>query len=397
LSGSQPDVVVVGAGPAGSATAALLARRGIDVLLIEKAAFPREKACGEYLSPGVVAALDRIGVLPDVLQLEHARPLGMRIKTTTTEHLVRYDQGDGHIRALSIQRPIFDQVLRDHAIRSGARLEERARVTGAHLNGDNVSGVCIRRGTDDEVISARFVVAADGLHSTVSRSLGLDLPVHWPRRLGLIARYQLPENYCQGASMYVGDQVYCALNPVGRSIMNVGLVSHANAKRTGESTAAYFDRRLAELPEAHGVLTHGERCTPIRGMGPLARRVRRTSGRGYLLVGDAAGFFDPFTGEGVYRALRGAEIAASAIEESLTRGIDVPLRYNERRREAFNRKQQFCMLIQLFLRSPAVFQYVTHRLSTRPDTSNVVSEVIGDLRPAGDALTPRQLLALFRP
>lgn len=397
MSGSDPDVVVVGAGPAGSSTAALLARRGINVLLIEKAKFPREKACGEYLSPGVVSALERIGVLPEVLQLEHTRPLGMHIKTATTEHLVRYDQHNGDVRALSVQRPIFDDALLNHALRSGVRLEKRARATGVDMTGDVVTGVRLRRGMDNDVISARFVVAADGLHSTISRSLGLDQAVHWPRRLGLITRYQLPEKYCQRAVMHVGDQVYCALNPVGPGTMNVGLVSHANAKRPGEPTAAYFERRLAELPEAHDILAQGERCTPIRGMGPLARRVRRTAGRGYLLVGDAAGFFDPFTGEGVYRAVRGAEIAAAAIEKSLINGTAVPEGYEAQRRTAFDRKQQFCMLIQLFLRSPAVFQYVTRRLGTRPGTSQIVSEVIGDLRPAGDALTPRQLWALFRP
>ncbi|HEX7102966.1 MAG TPA: geranylgeranyl reductase family protein [Nitrolancea sp.] len=393
------EVLVAGGGPAGSATAALLAQRGHDVLLLERARFPREKPCAEYFSPGVVDVLERLGALDDLLAAQPARPRGMRVGSARASFLISYDAaGDRGGRAgIGIPRPLFDQVLLDHARTSGARVQEGVRVRGATVESGRVVGLSVSAQGRESELGARFVVAADGLHSTIARSLGLDLPVRRPRRLGLVARYEGVSAIGRYGEMHVGRDLYCGLAPVGGEVVNVGLVGALGVKRAGEPTERYFERRLTELPGVGKALEGARRITPIRGVGPLARRVSRVAGPGYLLVGDAAGFLDPFTGEGVYRALRGAELAADAVERALRHADAIPDGYEETRHIAFADKERVCLLIQFFLGSPRLFEYVVRRLSDRPQVAGPLAGVLGDYQPAKPALRPRFLWTLLKP
>ncbi|HLH23638.1 MAG TPA: NAD(P)/FAD-dependent oxidoreductase [Chloroflexota bacterium] len=397
MSARDADVLVVGGGPAGSATAARLAARGHDVLVLEKAAFPREKPCAEYLSPGVTDALRRLGALDAVLAAGPARLGGMRLVTAGAAWPMTYPDDDGPRRALGIPRPVFDAALLDHARARGARVRERATVLGALVEAEQVVGVQARVNGERMCLRARCVVAADGLHSAVTRSLGLDVPARWPRRLGLVARYAGVAGSLDRGEMHVGGGLYCGLAPVGHGLVNVGLVGALRFRPGREGSAAFFERRLRELPGVARRLAGARRETPVRGAGPLARRVRRVAGRGYLLVGDAAGFLDPFTGEGVYRALRGAELAATAVERALTRDDALPVGYARARRVAFGDKERVCLLVQAFLGSTALFDYVLARLARRQRLADRLAAVLGDYRPAAPALQPGFLGALLWP
>lgn len=398
MRGIDAEVVVVGGGPAGAATATLLAKGGRDVLVLEKGTFPREKPCGEYYSPGVVDALRRLGALDAVTAASHASPLGMRICTTRASFLLSYPDGaGGNRRALCVPRPIFDCALLDHSRTCGTHVRERTEALGAIVEDGRVVGIRARSPAGEETLRSRFVVAADGRHSTIARSLGLNLPVRWTRRLGLAAHYAGDSKLGRFGEMHAGPGLYCGLTPLGDGLISVGLVGALGAKPTGEPTERFFERRLAELPAAARTLSGARRVTPVRGIGPLARRVRRVAGPGYLLVGDAAGFFDPFTGEGVFRALRGAELAAETVEQALRHGGDVPVGYERARRAAFADKERLCLLIQLFLSSPRAFGYVVRRLAERPHTARMLSGVLGDYRPAYPVLHPGYLWSLLRP
>jgi flavin-dependent dehydrogenase len=394
------EVLVVGGGPAGAATAALLARRGRDVLLLEKSAFPREKPCGEYYGPGVVDALARLGALDAVLSTEHEQLGGMRIRVGQRGFLLSYPDEGGHRGALGVRRSLLDRALLHHARMSGVRVAEQARVSGAEIEGNRVRGVRLRGvgGKAGEVLRSRFVVAADGRHSAIARSLGLDLPVRWPRRLGLHAHYSRVALRFGGlGEMHVGRGTYCGLAPVGGGLVVAGLVVPLGAKLPGESAECHFERGLAELPGVAALLDGARQVGPVRGIGPLARRVCRAAGPSYLLVGDAAGFLDPFTGEGVYRALRGAELAAGAVERALRRPDGVPVDYEQARRAAFADKERLVRLIQLVLGSPRSFGYVVGNLGRRPRSAVLIKGVLGDYRPARPALNPGYLWSLLRP
>ena len=394
MSAPDAEVIVVGAGPAGAATAALLAAGGRDVLVLDKMAFPREKACAEYLSPGVADVLERLGALELVRERPLASPPGIEMHHGDETFVVAYD---GPRTALGIARPFLDAVLLDHARAAGARIRERAHVLGVLVEDGRVVGVRARGDEREEALRARLVVGADGLRSAVVRSLGLDVPVRWPKRLGLVARYRLGSPLGPFAEMHVGEHAYCGLGPVGEGLVTVGLVVSLDAKPTGEPTAAFFERQLAALPRVAAALRGAERTTAIRGAAPLARRVRHVAGPGYLLVGDAAGFLDPFTGEGVYRALRGAELAAEAAERALGRRDAVPVGYERARREAFADKEHVCLLIQGFLSSGRLFEYGLRRLRARPAPARVLCGILGDYRAPRLALNPAYVFSLLRP
>jgi menaquinone-9 beta-reductase len=392
------DVVVVGGGPAGSATATHLARAGVDVVLVDKATFPREKACAEYCSPGVVDALDDLGVLERVSEREHRSLPGMQVVARGRPIPLPFasDRPNGNL-ALGVRRSVLDDVLLRYAEDAGAEVYEGLRVTNPIIKDGTVRGVHVRNGRGETSINANFVVAADGLHSTVTRSLGLDRPVRWPRRLGLVARFSgLPAPVTEG-QMHIGDEIYCGLSPVSDSIANVSLVVPMGYKPKGIPTGAFFDRMIRTLPGINTIIGDAERVSSVRGLGPMGKRVLRPEGPGYLLVGDAAGFFDPLTGEGIHRALTGGRLAALAVLRALDRVDRRPAGYRRARKRQFSDKQRVCQIIQLLLLSSPALDHVTSNVVRRDTAAQTLCGILGDYQPARSAFHPIFLWNLLKP
>ncbi|HZR98897.1 MAG TPA: geranylgeranyl reductase family protein [Chloroflexota bacterium] len=392
------DVVVVGAGPAGAACALLLARAGCAVVLADKAHFPRPKPCGEYTSPAVAPLLDRLG-LRAAVDAVGARWLdGMRLSAPDgSAWLVDY-AAHGQ-RALAISRAALDHVLVAAAARAGARVVEGFRVEGLLTEGAAVVGVRGRIGSRPTTLAARLVVGADGLHSAVARALGASEALPWPRRLGLVAHYEGLRLDGQG-EMYVGPRGYCGLAPSGNARVNVGIVVDMPRPGAQLPAAARFERALVSIPAAAGRLAGARRVSAVRGVGPLGRRARRVCGPGWLLVGDAAGFLDPFTGDGVYEALRGGELAAAVAVRALA-AADLSARalapYARRRRQTFGAKRRLGWLLQVFVHQPALLAYALRRLNARPALGRPLSAALGDFGDAAAALHPAYLCRVLRP
>jgi menaquinone-9 beta-reductase len=430
------DSIVVGAGPAGSAVAALLARAGFSVLLLDRAAFPREKPCGEYTSPETERVLARIGALPAVEQAGARRFRSMHLISPAGRRFsLDYSSPEDIAgrQVLATPRLALDAALVDHARRSGVEVRERAKVEAVTMRDGRAAGVIVRSlpsgqaGSKSmkvesleasepsnlqtfnpsnpisgpEEIQARLVIGADGVHSAVVRSLGLEAPLRWPRNLGLIAHYRGHNGLEEWGEMHVSPRGYVGLAPQSGGMLNVGAVMPmGRARELTGSAAARFEDFAHSFSGVAARLRGAERVSSVRGVGPIGARVRRTSGPGYLLVGDAAGFFDPFTGEGVYKALRGAELAFEVASDALERNdlsAQSLARYSKLRRREFTAKDLVCRMVQLFVVLPPAMDYVAGRLAARPGVREIMTGVLGDYADARSALSPKYLWSLLRP
>ncbi|MDQ2745050.1 MAG: geranylgeranyl reductase family protein [Chloroflexota bacterium] len=399
----RADVVVVGAGPSGSTSAILLSRLGYDVLLLDKSHFPRPKPCGEYLSPGVTDTLRQLDL--GMVAAEGAMfPLeGMEIVSPANRVLrVSYRRHGAQLLAHTMPRATLDNSLLDHAKRAGTRVMEGFVARTPIVSDGVVRGVAGSLAGDEARVSARLTIVADGTRSVLSRKLGLARPPRWPVRLGLVAYYEgrnwLPDRFGQ---MHVSLSGYCGIAPLGPESANVAMVVREDAvARSGQSATEFYSQWLARHPGTRRALAGCRRVTPVRGVGPIGSRTTRSWVPGALLVGDAAGFFDPFTGEGIFRALQGADLAARVAHAALQRGTvgDRGLSpYGRLRVESFRWKSLATSLVQCFVQYPALMEYALPRIASRPIPDHTLSMVLGDVMDARRLVNPRMLWSALRP
>jgi len=391
------DVLVVGAGPAGSAVATALAAHGRDVLLVEARAHPRPKACAEYASPRIVEELRRLGLADAAWQVDAVALKGMRVIRGNDAVDIRYRDANGERTAWGLERTRFDATLATHAVTSGARLMEHTALVdvgwqgGVGGIGGRVVRATLRTPEGRRGVRCRWLIGADGARSRVSQRIGIE-GVAVPRRLGLVAHYEGVPELADHGEMHVGPGWYVGLAPLARDRTNVGMALPLNGDR--RPAEERFAAAIDGIPAVAKRLRGRARLTPIIGASPIGHRVRRSAGRGWMLVGDAAGFIDPFTGEGIYRALRSARAAAEALDE-LDDGASA--RYLAARRHAFAAKDALTWLVQGMLAAPPLMGYALRRLATRPDAADRLGSALGDCRPASDALSPRFLAQVLWP
>jgi geranylgeranyl reductase family protein len=385
------EVLVVGAGPAGSAVAAALAARGRDVLLVEAHAHPRPKACAEYASPRIVEELRHLG-LTDGAWRSDALPLeGMRVIRGDDAVDIGYRDQGGQRTAWGLERTRFDATLAAHAVARGARLLEHTSLLEVGIGG-RVVRAAVRTPDGRREVRCRWLIGADGARSRVSQALSVEGSVGMPRRLGLVAHYEGVPDLVEHGEMHVGPGWYVGLAPLTGDRLNVGMALPLDGDR--QPAEERFAAAIAGIPAVAARLKGRTRLTPIIGASPIGHRVRRAAGRGWMLVGDAAGFIDPFTGEGIYRALRSARAAAEALEE-LDDGA--ASRYLAARRRAFAAKDALTWVVQGMLASPPLMGYALRRLASRPEAAARLGSALGDCRPASDALSPLFLAQVLRP
>ena len=383
-------MVVVGAGPAGSATALLLARAGAHVLLLDRARFPREKPCSEYLSPESTRVLERLGsdVLAAVAAASPARLTGMKVVAPSGTGVV----GRFETFSFALPRTRFDAILRDAAEAAGVEVRERMKVEELVYDGGAVGGVVAREAGSGkrEAMRARVIVGADGLRSLVARRLGT---VHTagPRRMAFTAHVADVHDVHDLGEMHVGRPGYVGLGPIGNGVTTVALVVPLAEARRGNR----FFVELNRFPAVAGRFDARRTVRRVLATGPFARWSRRpvAAGGGALLVGDAADFFDPFTGQGIYSALRGAELAASAIIDTLTTGASLRQYAHARRRE-FTGKWLLERLIGIAVGWPGLIERVVGRMIRRPELADLLVRATGNCIPARAALTPGVLAGL---
>lgn len=388
------DVLVVGGGPAGTATAIRLARRGVRVAVLERARYPRPKPCGEYMSPGVLDQLHRLGV-GEAVEAAGRRLEGFTIHAPGQTFTGRFPNGR---HGVGVSRSVMDTLLAEQAARAGAEVREGVRVLDLLYEDGRVAGV--RALLDGRRIDmrARLVAGADGVRSVVAHRLGALTPRRGMERIALVAPVGGVEGLGGTGEMHVGREGYCGVAPLGEGIANVAMVLRpAWTPRLRGRAEVCFWEFLATLPGLRGRLERAALLAPVQAIGPLAHTARALPVGGVLLVGDAGGFYDPFTGQGVYKALVSARIAAAVARAALAGG-DVSrerLAINARRRQAALRTGLVVeWLVQQFLGQPPLFDRAARRLATRAGMADTLVGVTGDMVSPWRVLTPWYLARL---
>jgi flavin-dependent dehydrogenase len=402
----QTQVLVVGGGPAGSSAAWHCAQRGLDVCLVDKAQFPRAKPCAEYVSPEGSRILAAMGALDALEQGDAAQLTGMVVHAPNGaqihgEFVARHGFRGFRDRGLGVRREVLDTLLLERARAAGVRVYEQVAVAQVACGGDGrVQGVTLRDGT---TITASVVIGADGLRSVVARRLGLAHVARWPRRVALVAHYDGVRDMGTLGEMHVTRRGYVGLAQVSGGLTNVALVVPAwQARAFAGDPAAALEAWLAAQPTLAPRFARATRVTPVRATGPFASRARRAWAPGALLVGDAADFFDPFTGEGIYAALRGGELvaeAALAMTQATTRRAlnAAGAQYTQARHAAFAGKWRVERLIGTAVAFPALLNHAARVLSRDRDLADLLIGVTGDFVPPSAVLRPRTLLRLLWP
>jgi len=331
---------------------------------------------------------------------------------------------------LSLRRLVLDAILLRHAESAGARIMEGSTVTDVTRDGaGRVTGVRYSADADGQdldtvhespnasvnasvnasangrtrTLSACVVVGADGLRSVISRRAGLAHSRRWPKRVAFVTHYRGVADMGTTGEMHVERDGYIGLADVGSGHTTVALVVPARESRgVGADRAGFLDAWIARHPQLAPRFRDATRISPVRATGPFAQHARGLWAPGVALVGDAADFFDPFTGEGVYTALRGAELLTPYLCEAV-RGTgagaaDTALAAYERCwRHEFRGKQIVERAVGAAVAMPAVIGHIARVLGRRPDMADLLIGVTGDFVPASEVLRAGYLGRLALP
>jgi len=324
---SSPQVLVVGGGPGGAAAAFWLARNGIDVTLVEKKHYPREKACGDGLTPRAVRQLVDMGFdfdRPDVHRVIGLRSYAgdVMLEMPWPEHSVYPNWG------ATLRRADLDGRVAALAENEGATILEGVEAVAVVDDGELAAVELRRQGEATEVVNPDYVVVADGSLSRFGRQLGTHRRRDYPFGLAVRGYWESP-NSTDG---YIESQLdirdregrampgYGWVFPMGDGTINVGAGLVSTFKGWKDiNTSRILDAYLAELPE-HWQIDVDPIARPIGGKLPMAFSVGPKTGRNWVLVGDAAGAVNPFNGEGIDYAYETGRLAAGAIAEALAAG-----------------------------------------------------------------------------
>ena len=360
------DVIVVGGGPAGCIAAIILARAGMRVRLLDRATFPREKLCGDTLNPGALATLARLGLHP----ADDGLPIRGMLVTGPGGAEARgwYPAG---VIGRAIRRLDLDQRLLQAAAQAGVTVVEGARVDAVAASGGaapHVTGVRAEIGNRLSPMPARFVIAADGRSSRIAHGLSLARYARAPRRWA-VGRYFIDvAGLGDHGEMHVRAGRYFGVAPLPGGLTNVCVVT--TDRSTLRDPGSLIAGAIAGEPELADRFARARPEGRPVSLGPLAIECDMPGCHGLLLAGDAAGFVDPMTGDGLRLAIRGAELAAAECLNALDGGdaLSAPMRLALRRRRELGRRQRVNRLLRSLTGSERALRgaAVATRVSTWP-------------------------------
>ena len=410
------DVIVVGAGPAGSAAAFHCASAGLDVLLLEKASFPRDKICGDGLTPRAVAELVRMG-LPLREQDGWIRNVGLRVIGGGHRLELAWPELSSYPSyGLARSRMSFDHTLADHARSAGAKLLERTNVTGSLRDERTGRVVGVHAKTDDGEVTFRapVVIAADGVSARLATGLGLEKRMDRPMGVAVRTYFRTPRHddawMESHLELWEGEPRRSNLMPgygwifaLGDGTANVGLGSVAStAAATKVDYKALFAQWMANAP-AEWEFTPENQVGPLRGAAlPMGFNRGPLYGNGLMLVGDSAGMISPFNGEGIAYGLQAGRVAADAIAQGLSRGTASGRErafatYQSRMKDDLGGYYTLGRVFVRLIEHPEIMRVCTRYGLPRPLIMKFVLKLLSDCyEPRGGDLVDRVIAGLSR-
>src|SRR5437764_4271836 len=364
------DVLVVGGGPSGAAAAYWLAQQGWRVLVVEKKRFPREKTCGDGLTPRAVRELHDMG-LADPLA-DYQRYDGLRsIAHGVTLELAWPDHPDFPPYGYVIRRRDLDEMVAGQAVKAGATLWPAAEATDPLVEGGLVTGAIVHRkesGTR-EAVRARYLVVADGANARFGRALGAARDRSYPMGMAVRGYFESPYHDDPWIESHLdlrdreGNHLpgYGWVFPVGDGTVNVGvglLSTFAGWKSV--NTSRLMDAFVATAPPTWEIRPETAVAPPTGGRLPMGNSVEPAAGPTWLVAGDASGAINPFNGEGIAYAYETGRMAAEALDEALRTGDGLALaRYPERLEEVYGLYFRVARLFVRAIGNPAVMAELT--------------------------------------
>ena len=318
---TRTDVLVVGAGPAGSAAAAWAARAGLDVVLADAAVFPRDKTCGDGLTPRAIGELERLG-LGDWIRA-HTVNHGLRAHGFGQTLLLPWPGGSLPAYGSAVARTELDDHLRTAAVKAGAVGMDGAKAVDVRLEGDRVAAVLFRSGEDRFEVECDRLVVADGVRSTLGKKLGREW--HRDTAYGVAARSYVDSTAhddpwisshleLRGESGEILSG-YGWIFPLGDGQVNIGVGTLATQKRPANvALRPLMEFYAEERREEFGL--SGELRAPASALLPMGGAVSNVAGPNWALIGDAAGCVNPLNGEGIDYGLEGGRLVVDLMAES---------------------------------------------------------------------------------
>ena len=400
--------VVVGAGPAGAISALLLAREGHPVILLDRRGFPRAKPCGDCISAGANRLLDEIGLLAPILELKPARLEAWRLYSPSGTPLeLRFDDtapGDERVAvSLALSRERLDAALVDQARSAGADVRLGVRVerlehcgSGVVVTGRDGHGAAVR-------IEARLVIGADGLRSTVARSIGAFRRAPRLRKLSLTAHLSDVRGVGAAGELHFGDGLCAGVAPVDADATrcNVTLVAGVRHGRdVARDAHAFFFAALESFPALRGRVPRPPAGAGLLASGPFDWPTRRVTADRIALVGDAAGYYDPLTGQGIHQAVAGAMALTRHASDALR--SDAPLSaaldaYAREQARLAGPPRQLQRLLELSTARPARAERALRRLARARRAALAVLAATSDVAHPAALLSPLTLLSFASP
>jgi geranylgeranyl reductase family protein len=348
----QTDVLVVGAGPAGSATAAWAARLGMDVLLTDAAVFPRDKTCGDGLTPRAIGELERLG-LGDWLRA-HAVNQGLRAHGFGQTLLLPWPGGSLPDWGSAVARTELDDHLRTTAIKAGARALDGLRAVEVRRDGDRVSGVTCTRGDETVEVACRRLVVADGVRSPLGKLLGREW--HRDTVYGVAGRSYVTSTMSDDPwiSSHLelrGDRGevlsgYGWIFPLGTGEVNLGVGTLATAKRPADLKVRRLMDTYADQQRATFGLGDDLRA-PTSALLPMGGAVSGVAGANWALVGDAAACVNPLNGEGIDYGLEGGRLVAELMADDADLATAWPATLTHHYGESFSIARRLAGLVTI--------------------------------------------------